>query len=291
MRGRRAELHGANRLASYAEGPHPRRECAIVDLTPPFRRRREAPIRPIDPEGGHNTYDGWMTAKADYKKGPLEPTGVSGNRQRFGAERASYGTTVGFPGAAGYRERQAAVDRRPPTTPAWGHPETAETPLRPADRAGVKAFKRRPGTEAKTEYFASPPLDARQRGKVRPMVFYVDTTFDARPMPPSNAGLLWNDAFGRTSACRTESGRAFRLIRLSTTTALYNNCVRRTGTSNSELYTASWVDPPERRNPRPTSSCRSIPRAAIQKKLLLTLSAADPEARTTQPRRVRSPTP
>lgn len=65
--------------------------------------------------------------------------------------------------------------------------------------------------------------------------------------------------------------------------SLYNNCVRRTGTSNSELYTASWVDP---RSGEILGTDIFVPfnfTAAIQKKLLLTLSAADPEARTTQP--------
>ena len=79
---------------------------------------------------------------------------------------------------------------------------------------------------------------------MRPVVFYVDTAFDASAYAAVERGLLlWNDAFAKIGCKDVVRVEPFPADPAFNDNSLYNNCVRRTGTSNSELYTASWVDP------------------------------------------------
>lgn len=206
-------------VASYAvKARTPDGKSSVVDVTALFVGDVKR-LRPIDPEGG-NTYGGWMTAKADYKKDRSMLTGVTGGKGCVSVVgELSYGTTVSFLGLLDlWKDKpQSIVARR--TLRVLGDPERR---MRLCDqRLGLaaKAFKRFSDREqeAKTDYYVCRRSILDSAGKVRPVVFYVDTAFDASAYAAVERGLLlWNDAF-------------------------------------------------------------------IQKKLLLTLSAADPEARTTQP--------
>lgn len=224
-------------VASYAvkaRTPDGTGKSSVVDVTALFVGDVKR-LRPIDPEGG-NTYGGWMTAKADYKKDRSMLTGVTGGKGCVSVVgELSYGTTVSFLGL-------------------------------------LDLWKDKPQSI----------LDS--AGKVRPVVFYVDTAFDASAYAAVERGLLlWNDAFAKIGCKDVVRVEPFPADPAFNDNSLYNNCVRRTGTSNSELYTASWVDP---RSGEILGTDIFVPfnfTAAIQKKLLLTLSAADPEARTTQP--------
>ena len=222
-------------VASYAvKARTPDGKSSVVDVTALFVGDVKR-LRPIDPEGG-NTYGGWMTAKADYKKDRSMLTGVTGGKGCVSVVgELSYGTTVSFLGL-------------------------------------LDLWKDKPQSI----------LDS--AGKVRPVVFYVDTAFDASAYAAVERGLLlWNDAFAKIGCKDVVRVEPFPADPAFNDNSLYNNCVRRTGTSNSELYTASWVDP---RSGEILGTDIFVPfnfTAAIQKKLLLTLSAADPEARTTQP--------
>lgn len=198
----------------------------------------------------------------------------------------SYGTTVSFLGLLDlWKDKpQSIVARR--TLRVLGDPERR---MRLCDqRLGLaaKAFKRFSDREqeAKTDYYVCRRSILDSAGKVRPVVFYVDTAFDASAYAAVERGLLlWNDAFAKIGCKDVVRVEPFPADPAFNDNSLYNNCVRCTGTSNSELYTASWVDP---RSGEILGTDIFVPfnfTAAIQKKLLLTLSAADPEARTTQP--------
>ena len=233
------------------------------------------------------TYGGWMTAKADYKKDRSMLTGVTGGKGCVSVVgELSYGTTVSFLGLLDlWKDKpQSIVARR--TLRVLGDPERR---MRLCDqRLGLaaKAFKRFSDREqeAKTDYYVCRRSILDSAGKVRPVVFYVDTAFDASAYAAVERGLLlWNDAFAKIGCKDVVRVEPFPADPAFNDNSLYNNCVRRTGTSNSELYTASWVDP---RSGEILGTDIFVPfnfTAAIQKKLLLTLSAADPEARTTQP--------
>ena len=135
----------------------------------------------IDPEGG-NTYGGWMTAKADYKKDRSMLTGVTGGKGCVSVVgELSYGTTVSFLGLLDlWKDKpQSIVARR--TLRVLGDPERR---MRLCDqRLGLaaKAFKRFSDREqeAKTDYYVCRRSILDSAGKVRPVVFYVDTAFDA----------------------------------------------------------------------------------------------------------------
>ena len=72
-------------------------KSSVVDVTALFVGDVKR-LRPIDPEGG-NTYGGWMTAKADYKKDRSMLTGVTGGKGCVSVVgELSYGTTVSFLG-------------------------------------------------------------------------------------------------------------------------------------------------------------------------------------------------
>lgn len=228
-----------------------------------------------------------MTAKADYKKDRSMLTGVTGGKGCVSVVgELSYGTTVSFLGLLDlWKDKpQSIVARR--TLRVLGDPERR---MRLCDqRLGLaaKAFKRFSDREqeAKTDYYVCRRSILDSAGKVRPVVFYVDTAFDASAYAAVERGLLlWNDAFAKIGCKDVVRVEPFPADPAFNDNSLYNNCVRRTGTSNSELYTASWVDP---RSGEILGTDIFVPfnfTAAIQKKLLLTLSAADPEARTTQP--------
>ena len=273
-------------VASYAvKARTPDGKSSVVDVTALFVGDVKR-LRPIDPEGG-NTYGGWMTAKADYKKDRSMLTGVTGGKGCVSVMgELSYGTTVSFLGLLDlWKDKpQSIVARR--TLRVLGDPERR---MRLCDqRLGLaaKAFKRFSDREqeAKTDYYACRRSILDSAGKVRPVVFYVDTAFDASAYAAVERGLLlWNDAFAKIGCKDVVRVEPFPADPAFNDNSLYNNCVRRTGTSNSELYTASWVDP---RSGEILGTDIFVPfnfTAAIQKKLLLTLSAADPEARTTQP--------
>lgn len=273
-------------VASYAvKARTPDGKSSVVDVTALFVGDVKR-LRPIDPEGG-NTYGGWMTAKADYKKDRSMLTGVTGGKGCVSVVgELSYGTTVSFLGLLDlWKDKpQSIVARR--TLRVLGDPERR---MRLCDqRLGLaaKAFKRFSDREqeAKTDYYACRRSILDSAGKVRPVVFYVDTAFDASAYAAVERGLLlWNDAFAKIGCKDVVRVEPFPADPAFNDNSLYNNCVRRTGTSNSELYTASWVDP---RSGEILGTDIFVPfnfTAAIQKKLLLTLSAADPEARTTQP--------
>ena len=273
-------------VASYAvKARTPDGKSSVVDVTALFVGDVKR-LRPIDPEGG-NTYGGWMTAKADYKKDRSMLTGVAGGKGCVSVVgELSYGTTVSFLGLLDlWKDKpQSIVARR--TLRVLGDPERR---MRLCDqRLGLaaKAFKRFSDREqeAKTDYYACRRSILDSAGKVRPVVFYVDTAFDASAYAAVERGLLlWNDAFAKIGCKDVVRVEPFPADPAFNDNSLYNNCVRRTGTSNSELYTASWVDP---RSGEILGTDIFVPfnfTAAIQKKLLLTLSAADPEARTTQP--------
>ena len=273
-------------VASYAvKARTPDGKSSVVDVTALFVGDVKR-LRPIDPEGG-NTYGGWMTAKADYKKDRSMLTGVAGGKGCVSVVgELSYGTTVSFLGLLDlWKDKpQSIVARR--TLRVLGDPERR---MRLCDqRLGLaaKAFKRFSDREqeAKTDYYVCRRSILDSAGKVRPVVFYVDTAFDASAYAAVERGLLlWNDAFAKIGCKDVVRVEPFPADPAFNDNSLYNNCVRRTGTSNSELYTASWVDP---RSGEILGTDIFVPfnfTAAIQKKLLLTLSAADPEARTTQP--------
>ena len=273
-------------VASYAvKARTPDGKSSVVDVTALFVGDVKR-LRPIDPEGG-NTYGGWMTAKADYKKDRSMLTGVTGGKGCVSVVgELSYGTTVSFLGLLDlWKDKpQSIVARR--TLRVLGDPERR---MRLCDqRLGLaaKAFKRFSDREqeAKTDYYVCRRSILDSAGKVRPVVFYVDTAFDASAYAAVERGLLlWNDAFAKIGCKDVVRVEPFPADPAFNDNSLYNNCVRRTGTSNSELYTASWVDP---RSGEILGTDIFVPfnfTAAIQKKLLLTLSAADPEARTTQP--------
>ena len=256
------------------------------NFTAAIQKKLLLTLSAADPEGG-NTYGGWMTAKADYKKDRSMLTGVTGGKGCVSVVgELSYGTTVSFLGLLDlWKDKpQSIVARR--TLRVLGDPERR---MRLCDqRLGLaaKAFKRFSDREqeAKTDYYVCRRSILDSAGKVRPVVFYVDTAFDASAYAAVERGLLlWNDAFAKIGCKDVVRVEPFPADPAFNDNSLYNNCVRRTGTSNSELYTASWVDP---RSGEILGTDIFVPfnfTAAIQKKLLLTLSAADPEARTTQP--------
>lgn len=273
-------------VASYAvKARTPDKQAAVVDLTALFVGDTKR-LRPIDPDGG-NTYGGWMTAKAEYKKDRSMLTGVTGGNGCVSVVgELSYGTTVSFLGLLDLwtDKPQSIVARR--TLRPLGDPERR---MRLCDqRLGLaaKAVKRFSDKEqeAKTDYYACRRSILDSAGNVRPVVFYVDTAFDASAYAAVERGiLLWNDAFAKIGYKDVIRVEPFPADPAFNDNSLYNNCVRRTGTSNSELYTASWVDP---RSGEILGTDIFVPfnfTAAIQRQLLLTLSAADPEARTTQP--------
>ena len=273
-------------VASYAvKARTPDKQAAVVDLTALFVGDTKR-LRPIDPDGG-NTYGGWMTAKAEYKKDRSMLTGVTGGNGCVSVVgELSYGTTVSFLGLLDLwtDKPQSIVARR--TLRPLGDPERR---MRFCDqRLGLaaKAVKRFSDKEqeAKTDYYACRRSILDSAGNVCPVVFYVDTTFDASAYAAVERGiLLWNDAFAKIGYKDVIRVEPFPADPAFNDNSLYNNCVRRTGTSNSELYTASWVDP---RSGEILGTDIFVPfnfTAAIQRQLLLTLSAADPEARTTQP--------
>ena len=66
-------------MASYAvKARTPDGKSSVVDVTALFVGDVKR-LRPIDPEGG-NTYGGWMTAKADYKKDRSMLTAETGEK-------------------------------------------------------------------------------------------------------------------------------------------------------------------------------------------------------------------
>ena len=273
-------------VASYAvKARTPDKRAAVVDLTALFVGDAKR-LRPIDADGG-NTYGGWMTAKAEYKKDRSMLTDVMSGKECVSVVgELSYGTTVSFLGLLDLwtDKPQSIVARR--TLRLLGAPERR---MRLCDqRLGLaaKAFKRFSDKEqeAKTDYYACRRSILDSAGNVRPVVFYVDTTFDAVAYAAVERGiLLWNDAFAKIGYKDVIRVEPFPADPAFNDNSLYNNCVRRTGTSNSELYTSSWVDP---RSGEILGTDIFVPfnfTAAVQKQLLLTLSAADPEARTTQP--------
>lgn len=233
-------------VASYAvKARTPDGKSSVVDVTALFVGDVKR-LRPIDPEGG-NTYGGWMTAKADYKKDRSMLTGVTGGKGCVSVVgELSYGTTVSFLGLLDlWKDKpQSIVARR--TLRVLGDPERR---MRLCDqRLGLaaKAFKRFSDREqeAKTDYYACRRSILDSAGKVRPVVFYVDTAFDASAYAAVERGLLlWNDAFAKIGCKDVVRVEPFPADPAFNDNSLYNNCVRRTGTSNSELYTASWVDP------------------------------------------------
>lgn len=266
-------------VASYAvKARTPDGKSSVVDVTALFVGDVKR-LRPIDPEGG-NTYGGWMTAKADYKKDRSMLTGVTGGKGCVSVVgELSYGTTVSFLGLLDlWKDKpQSIVARR--TLRVLGDPERR---MRLCDqRLGLaaKAFKRFSDREqeAKTDYYVCRRSILDSAGKVRPVVFYVDTAFDASAYAAVERGLLlWNDAFAKIGCKDVVRVEPFPADPAFNDNSLYNNCVRRTGTSNSELYTASWVDP---RSGEILGTDIFVPfnfTAAIQKKLLLTLSAGRP---------------
>ena len=273
-------------VASYAvKARTPDKKAAVVDLTALFAGDVK-PLRPIDPDGG-NTYGGWMTAKADYKKDRSMLTAVTGGKTSVSVVgELSYGTTVSFLGLLDlWKDKpQSIVARR--TLRVLGEPERrmrlCDQRLGLAAKA-VKRFSDRE-QEAKTDYYACRRSILDSAGNVRPVVFYVDTAFDASAYAAVERGLLmWNDAFAKIGYGNVVRVEPFPADPAFNDNSLCNNCVRRTGTSNSELYTASWVDP---RSGEILGTDIFVPfnfTAAIQRQLLLTLSAVDPEARTTRP--------
>ena len=167
--------------ASYAvKARTPDKKSSVVDVTALFVGDAKR-LRPIDPDGG-NTYGGWMTAKADYKKDRSMLTGVTGGKGCVSVVgELSYGTTVSFLGVLDlWKDKpQSIVARR--TLRVLGDPERR---MRLCDqRLGLaaKAFKRFSDREqeAKTDYYACRRSIVDSAGKVRPVVFYVDTAFDA----------------------------------------------------------------------------------------------------------------
>ncbi len=273
-------------VASYAvKARTPDGKAAVVDLTALFAGDVK-PLRPIDPDGG-NTYGGWMTAKAEYKKDRSMLTAVTGGKKGVSVVgEISYGTTVSFLGLLDlWKDKpQSIVARR--TLRVLGDPEQR---MRLCDRRlglAAKAVERFSDVEqeAKTDYYACRRSILDGAGNVRPVVFYVDTTFDASCYAAIERGiLLWNDAFAKIGYRDVIRVKPFPADPDFNDNCLYNNCVRRTGTSNSELYTASWVDP---RSGEILGTDIFVPfnfTAAIRKHLLLTLSAVDPDARTAQP--------
>lgn len=273
-------------VGSYAvKARTPDGNAAIVDLTPLFVGD-EKRIRPIDPEGG-NTYGGWMTAKADYKKDRSKLLGVSASRQSVSVlSELSYGTTVSFLGLLDiFKDKpQSIVTRR--TITRMG---PAETRKRLCDQRigttyrSVRSYSdREQGSEP--EYFTCRRSLTDSAGNLRPIVFYVDTTFDARTYAAIERGLLmWNDAFARIGHADVIRVKPIPSDPGFNDGLLRANCVRRTGTSNSELYAASWID---RRSGEILGSEILVPfnyAAAIRSQLLLTMSAADPAFRSVRP--------
>lgn len=273
-------------VGSYAvKARTPDGNAAIVDLTTLFVGD-EKRIRPIDPEGG-NTYGGWMTAKADYKKDRSKLLGVSANRQSVSVlSELSYGTTVSFLGVLDiFKDKpQSIVTRR--TITRMG---PAETRKRLCDQRigttyrSVRSYSdREQGSEP--EYFTCRRSLTDSAGNLRPIVFYVDTTFDARTYAAIERGLLmWNDAFARIGYADVIRVKPIPSDPGFNDGLLRANCVRHTGTSNSELYAASWID---RRSGEILGSEILVPfnyAAAIRSQLLLTMSAADPAFRSVRP--------
>ena len=231
-------------VASYAvKARTPDGKSSVVDVTALFVGDVKR-LRPIDPEGG-NTYGGWMTAKADYKKDRSMLTGVTGGKGCVSVVgELSYGTTVSFLGLLDlWKDKpQSIVARR--TLRVLGDPERR---MRLCDqRLGLaaKAFKRFSDREqeAKTDYYVCRRSILDSAGKVRPVVFYVDTAFDASAYAAVERGLLlWNDAFAKIGCKDVVRVEPFPADPAFNDNSLYNNCVRRTGTSNSELYTLSLI--------------------------------------------------
>lgn len=154
-----------------------------------------------------------MTAKADYKKDRSMLTGVTGGKGCVSVVgELSYGTTVSFLGLLDlWKDKpQSIVARR--TLRVLGDPERR---MRLCDqRLGLaaKAFKRFSDREqeAKTDYYACRRSILDSAGKVRPVVFYVDTGFRRFGLCRRRAGAsavercLRED---RLQGCR--AGRAF----------------------------------------------------------------------------------
>ena len=139
-------------VASYAvKARTPDGKSSVVDVTALFVGDVKR-LRPIDPEGG-NTYGGWMTAKADYKKDRSMLTGVTGGKGCVSVVgELSYGTTVSGqgvqtllgPGAGG----QNRLLRLPPFDPRQRGEGASRGVLR---RHGFRRFglcRRRAGASA-----------------------------------------------------------------------------------------------------------------------------------------------
>ena len=141
-----------------------------------------------------------MTAKADYKKDRSMLTGVTGGKGCVSVVGELSHGTVGFLGLLDlWKDKpQSIVARR--TLRVLGDPERR---MRLCDqRLGLaaKAFKRFSDREqeAKTDYYVCRRSILDSAGKVRPVVFYVDTAFDASAYAAVERGLLlWNDAFAK----------------------------------------------------------------------------------------------
>ena len=262
----------------------PDKRAAVIDLTDLFMADRKS-LRPIDPKGG-NTSGGWVSVTANYKKDRSLLKGVYGGDCVSVVGEFSYETTASLLGLlnAWKDKPQSIVARR--SIRVSGEPERR---LRLCDRRiglsakAVKRFSDRE-QEAKTDYYACRRSLLDEAGQVRPVVFYVDTLFDANCYAAIERGLLmWNDAFRRIGYNDVVQVRPIPSDRSFNDNALCNNCVRLAGTSASELHAESWVDP---RSGEILGSNILVPfnfAASVQRQLLLALSAVDPEARTTQP--------
>ena len=183
-------------VASYAvKARTPDGKSSVVDVTALFVGDVKR-LRPIDPEGG-NTYGGWMTAKADYKKDRSMLTGVTGGKGCVSVVgELSYGTTVSFLGLLDlWKDKpQSIVARR--TLRVLGDPERR---MRLCDQ---RLGSRRP----KPIITSAAVRSSTARGRCVPWCFTSTRLSTLRPMPPSSGGFCCGTMPSRRSAARMSCG-------------------------------------------------------------------------------------
>ncbi len=164
-------------------------KSSVVDVTALFVGDVKR-LRPIDPEGG-NTYGGWMTAKADYKKDRSMLTGVTGGKGCVSVVgELSYGDGPASSACSTCGKTSPSRSSPAARSACWAIPERR---MRLCDqRLGLaaKAFKRfsGPGAGGQNRLLRLPPFDPRQRGE------------------GASRGVLRRHGFRRFGLCRRRAG-------------------------------------------------------------------------------------
>lgn len=195
-------------VASYAvKARTPDGKSSVVDVTALFVGDVKR-LRPIDPEGG-NTYGGWMTAKADYKKDRSMLTGVTGGKGCVSVVgELSYGTTVSFLGLLDLWKDKPSRSSPAARSACWAIPNggcgsaTSGSGWRPRRSNASRTGSRRP----KPIITSAAVRSSTARGRCVPWCFTSTRLSTLRPMPPSSGGFCCGTMPSRRSAARMSCG-------------------------------------------------------------------------------------